>query len=486
MTGKKYENALPSGTILKGGSYTYVLEEVLGQGTFGITYLASVRDGNCGKSSAYNLKVTIKEFFLKGMSGRSGTTVTFGSRSGICFDYRRKFIREAHHLSKIHNSHVVQVLEAFEANDTAYYSMQYISGGSLDEYIANKGGLTQNVTVSLAMQVADALEYLHANKMLHLDLKPSNIMLNGQGDAVLIDFGLSKQYDDGGDPETSTTVGRGTQGYAPLEQESYREGQSFPVTMDIYALGGTMFKMLTGRRPDNASVILNDGFPRNELLGMGVESCLVNLIERMMAPLKKDRPQTVSQVKNLLSDVKRTLPVELNPLDDEDVTYVELDDDDDMSLSFLELSPETTRLIFRYQADPSKEYHLEWFEVDISERSLAVSLKYIDDHFGNKYHKLCNADIYRSLIRRVNSSSLELTNRPYASAHGISVKAYIGQRCYLAASSFTQDGEWSGLRYGNVLMALRDYVANIADIKEVDTKYTPGLLGRLKKLKNIF
>ena len=486
MADKKYENALPCGTILRGGAYTYVLEKVLGQGTFGITYLASILDGNPQKPSAYSVKVTVKEFFLKGMCGRDGSAVTYGSRTGIYFEYKNKFIREAHNLAKIHNSHIVQVLEGFKANDTAYYSMQYISGGSLDELIADKGGLSQKNTVSVAIQVADALEYMHTNKMVHLDLKPSNIMLNARGDAVLIDFGLSKQYDEEGDPETSTTVGRGTQGYAPLEQESYREGKSFPVTMDIYALGGTMFKMLTGRRPDNASVILNDGFPREELLCMGIDQCLVNLIEKMMAPLKKDRPQSISKVKELLYEVNLRIPVESDIEEDDEGTYVELDDNEDSfdtSVSTLRLSQETTRVIFRYQSDPSKECDLEWFEVDISKRSMSVSLKYTDDHFGNKFHELCRAGTFSSIISKINLSSLGLTPKPYMSGHGISIKAYIGQECYVAASSFIQNGGWNGLRGDKVLMTLRDYIADTAGIKNVDVKYTPGLLGRLKRLK---
>lgn len=90
---------------------------------------------------------------------------------------------------------------------------------------------------------------MHSNKMLHLDLKPKNIMLDKDGKSYLIDFGLSKQYTETGEPESSTKVGAGTPGHAPIEQANYREGKGFPVTMDIYALGATMFKMLTGQRP---------------------------------------------------------------------------------------------------------------------------------------------------------------------------------------------------------------------------------------------
>lgn len=143
---------------------------------------------------------------------------------------------------------------------------------------------------------------MHEHKMLHLDLKPGNVVLDDKGNAVLIDFGLSKQYDENGQPESSTTVGGGTPGYAPLEQANYRDGKDFPVTMDIYALGATMFKMLTGTRAPEASAILNDGFPTYMLSSVCDSKGMVACIERAMSPKKKDRYQTV---KELLGDVAK-------------------------------------------------------------------------------------------------------------------------------------------------------------------------------------
>ena len=196
----------------------------------------------------------------------------------------------------------MKVLEAFEANNTAYYSMEFLDGGSLDAYIAQKGGLPEAECVEYARQIGSALSYMHAHKMLHLDLKPGNVMLRGNGDAVLIDFGLSKQYDENGKPETSTTVGGGTPGYAPVEQADYREGKDFPVTMDVYALGATMFKMLTGVCPPKASEILNDGFPAYELQQHRVSDKLTACVARAMAPVKKDRPQSVEELLRVLEE----------------------------------------------------------------------------------------------------------------------------------------------------------------------------------------
>ena len=254
-----YYNTLSPGSVLNGNHYNYKIEKVLGQGTFGITYLAKVSlQGQLGQLDS-NVHVTIKEFFMKEINGREGTSVTASStgKGGLFYDYKQKFAREAKNLSKLKHPNIVNVMDYFEANNTCYYVMEYLSGGNLDTLIEKRGGLSEEETIRFTRQIGAALSFMHQNKMLHLDLKPKNVMLNTDNDAILIDFGLSKQYDSTGEPESSTTVGRGTPGYAPLEQANYQDGHGFPVTMDVYALGATMYKMLTGVRAPEASVILN-------------------------------------------------------------------------------------------------------------------------------------------------------------------------------------------------------------------------------------
>lgn len=286
-------NSLPVGSILKETSYSYRIERTLGQGSFGITYLASVKmAGALGVIDA-NIKVAIKEFFMCDINGRSDATVTSGSKGGIYDEYKRKFTREALNLSKLQHPNIIKVIESFEANNTIYYVMEYVGGGSLDDYIAKNNSLKEDEAIRIIKQIGTALSFMHDNKMLHLDLKPSNIMMKESGDVVLIDFGLSKQYDASGEPESSTKVGAGTPGYAPIEQANYREGKGFPVTMDVYALGATMFKMLTGVRPPEASDILNDGFPLYELQEHHVSERISASIAKAMAPTKKDRYESV-------------------------------------------------------------------------------------------------------------------------------------------------------------------------------------------------
>ena len=296
--------SLAIGTILHGEAYDYKIMDVLGQGTFGITYKAKVEmKGALGRLDS-NMYVAVKEFFMKEVNGRENSSVTSGSTSngGLFYYYRDKFEREARNLSTLSHPNIVKVLEAFHANGTTYYSMEYIDGISLDKKIAQspQGRMPLTEAIETLKQIGAAIAFMHSRNMLHLDVKPGNVMMRKDGTAVLIDFGLSKQYTSDGEPESSTKVGAGTPGYAPIEQASYHEGKGFPTMMDVYALGGTLFKMLTGQRPHEASEILNEGFPTDSLRQLFIPDNIVNSISKAMAPLKKDRWQTVDEfVKHL-------------------------------------------------------------------------------------------------------------------------------------------------------------------------------------------
>lgn len=296
--------SLAIGTILHGEAYDYKIMDVLGQGTFGITYKAKVEmKGALGRLDS-NMYVAVKEFFMKEVNGRENSSVTSGSTSngGLFCYYRDKFEREARNLSTLSHPNIVKVLEAFHANGTTYYSMEYIDGISLDKKIAQspQGRMPLTEAIETLKQIGAAIAFMHSRNMLHLDVKPGNVMMRKDGTAVLIDFGLSKQYTSDGEPESSTKVGAGTPGYAPIEQASYHEGKGFPTMMDVYALGGTLFKMLTGQRPPEASEILNEGFPTDSLRQLFIPDNIVNSISKAMAPLKKDRWQTVDEfVKHL-------------------------------------------------------------------------------------------------------------------------------------------------------------------------------------------
>lgn len=289
--------SLPSGTVLKGAAYVYTIKQVLGQGSFGITYLATTNIEVQGALGTFTttINVAIKEFFMRDINGREASTVTCSNSNGLYDHYRKKFQREAENLSKLNHPHIVRVLESFETNNTCYYAMEYCEGNSLDALIESKGRLSESIALYYFTQISKALQFMHDNKMLHLDMKPSNVMLNKNNDAVIIDFGLSKQYDENNEPESSTTIGGGTPGYAPLEQANYQEGKDLPVTMDVYALGGTLFKMLTGKRPPLAAVVLEDGLPIDKLKTLGVSQHTIDCLVKAMSVTKKQRYQSVAE-----------------------------------------------------------------------------------------------------------------------------------------------------------------------------------------------
>ena len=315
---------LQPGNTLQGGKYR--IEKVLGQGSFGITYLASYAttiEGALGKMTV-DIKVAIKEFFMSEVNQRNEQTHGVeGSSSTIFTNYRIKFRKEAQNLASLHHPHIVQVTDVFDENNTTYYVMQYIEGMSLDSFIASKGRVSAEDTILIAAQIGQALSYMHQRHMLHLDLKPGNIMLDKQGQVHLIDFGLSKQYDSNGEPESSTSIGMGTPGYAPIEQANRMgQGKQFQATIDVYAFGATVYKMLTGRRPDDASVILNDGFPFGFLQQLGVQQNMINAVQRAMAPQRNARFQTVTEFVQALDD-GRTIPYsapEFTLVDDNTIT----------------------------------------------------------------------------------------------------------------------------------------------------------------------
>ena len=329
---------LNPGTLLQGGKYK--IESVLGQGAYGITYLATTKVK--GPLGDIPVKVAIKEFFSKELNTRKvDGNVSEVSSDSLAGKYSNMFLREARNLSHLKHDGIVNVLEAFSENNTHYYVMEYVDGGSLDAYIRSKGRLPERETLSLARQIGSALSFMHKNKMLHLDLKPKNIMLRADGTLCLIDFGLSKQYEADGEPESSTTIGLGTPGYAPLEQGDSDDRKTFAPTLDIYAFGATLFKMLTGKTPPRSSDLFNEGFPEDELLSLEISEETISAIRRAMSPRKGDRPQTVEEfLKELVED-----------RDDIDVGSWDVKESDDDSSEDTELTDDATPL----EEDPSEE-----------------------------------------------------------------------------------------------------------------------------------
>ena len=233
---------LQSGTLLQGGKYK--IETVLGQGGFGITYLAT--------QVALERKVAIKEFFMKEHCNRDVATshVSVGSQGSqeLVARFRQKFVKEARMIAGLNHPHIIRIIDVFEENGTAYYVMEYMGNGSLAEYLKRNGAVRESEALHYIYQLADALKFIHQHQMNHLDIKPGNVLLDNNNNATLIDFGLSKRYDGEGHQTSTTPIGISA-GYAPMEQ--YKQGgvSTFSPATDIYSLGATLYKLLTNETP---------------------------------------------------------------------------------------------------------------------------------------------------------------------------------------------------------------------------------------------
>lgn len=286
---------LPKNTLLQGGKYR--IEKVLGQGGFGITYLAT--------QELLDRKVCIKEFYFKDSCSRNARgEVTIGAigNRDLVERFLNKFIKEARTLSQLDHSNIIRVLDIFKENNTAYYVMDFIEGSSLEDIVNSKGILSESHAIDYIKQVANALDYIHQRSINHLDVKPANIMVRkSDNKAILIDFGVSKQYDSTGEQTSTTPVGI-SYGYAPIEQ--YRPGgvSEFSPQADIYALGATLYKLVIGKIPPQAIEIFNEGLLR---LPQSLSSNISNAVQNAMQLKKNDRPKSVSEFLSILN-VSRT------------------------------------------------------------------------------------------------------------------------------------------------------------------------------------
>lgn len=306
-------NALKTNAVLQNGKYR--IEGVLGQGGFGITYLAS--------QVALNRKVTIKEFFMKELCNRDEQTSQVSVPSMGSVDtvarFRAKFVKEAQTIAALNNPHIIHFHDIFEENGTAYYVMDYLSGGSLSDLVQRNGVLAEATALGYIRQVADALSYIHARNINHLDIKPSNVLIDGNGNAVVIDFGLSKRYDETGSQTSTTPVGI-SHGFAPLEQYQPGGVSTFSPTTDIYSLGATLYKLLSGQTPPNATALLDADL---DLSRLSASPSTKAAIAAAMQPKGKGRPQTVEAFIAMLDEkVAPSVAVPIQAMVDEEATVI--------------------------------------------------------------------------------------------------------------------------------------------------------------------
>lgn len=247
---EQWDDVLPVGSVLRSGKREYRVEAMLGKGGFGITYKVSAME-QVGQIPV-RVEFAMKEFFMDGCLRDASGKVSTADTKGEAADGLKDFISEAWRLNSLCGQcrNIVPVDEVFEANGTACYVMEFLDGGSLADYVKKQGALSVGAAKKILKPVADAVAFLHSNRITHLDIKPGNIMFRSNGDPVLIDFGLAKHYDRRGNATTTIRTLAYSAGFSPAEQ--YVGLKQFSPQSDVYALAATFANMLTGKTPPEA------------------------------------------------------------------------------------------------------------------------------------------------------------------------------------------------------------------------------------------
>lgn len=280
----KYPMALPPGTVLNG---RYILGRVLGQGGFGITYVA--QDHKTGSL------VAVKEYFPDTMAARTGgpsVSAYTGQREENFLYGKECFLNEAKTLAEfIGNPNIVRVHSYFEENNTAYFVMDYVQGTSLQDYLKQRGRLSWEETKHILEPVIEALASVHSRGVIHRDVTPDNIYITNDGTVKLLDFGAAR-YSLGDKSRSLDVVLK--HGYAPREQYS-RHGRQGPYT-DVYALGATFYYCLTGRLPpDSIDRQDEDEFILPSSLGVKLPAKAEDALCKALAVSAQDRFQSMGE-----------------------------------------------------------------------------------------------------------------------------------------------------------------------------------------------
>ncbi len=337
------------GTILRG---IYRIDSYLSSGGFGNTYVAT--------NIEFDERVAIKEFFIKGVTQRDDnqTTVSVSNieNKDSYLTQREKFKKEARRLRKINNEHLVKVYDLFDENGTTYYVMDYVDGENLSERLKRIGRpMTESEVRLILPQILDALKVVHEDGFCHLDIKPSNIMLEKGGKIKLIDFGASKQLGANGTLTTNApTAFAQTPGYAPREQMEQNLDKIGPWT-DIYALGATLYNLLTNNKPplptdidDDISEDKHNALPFPESVGE-----MKYLVLQMMKPNRLQRPQSIDAIISAEKTRKEELKQTPNPAKTPRSSSVY----DDETTIIAELKPKKERKIEAPNPKPKESNH---------------------------------------------------------------------------------------------------------------------------------
>lgn len=271
----------------------YVIEKKIGEGGFGITYRA-VQTG-------LNRAVCIKEYFLAGRCVRNTQAKTVqlqGADEELFEKYRKAFVKEAQTLAAMHHPGIVEVIDIFDENNTSYMVMPFVEGRSLQSIVEKNGPLTYPEAVNYIGQIANAVGYIHERHILHRDIKPDNIMITADYKAVLIDFGSAREFEEDKEQSHTSMV---THGYAPTEQ--YTRNSRKGAYTDIYAIGATLYFVLTGQVPMEAAARITETMPEPKQLKPDLPDEANRTIMKAMQLKSQDRHQSIQEFMDDLRNV---------------------------------------------------------------------------------------------------------------------------------------------------------------------------------------
>ena len=273
----------------------YRVERILGQGGFGVTYLAT--DTNLDH------RVAIKEYLPGSLVKRledNTLTATSDSTNEQYSEGLQRFLREARTLVKFRHPNIVRVMAVFEANNTAYLVMEYEEGEQFKEYVKRVGGVSEDRLKSLMLSVIDGLDQVHQRGFIHRDIKPVNLIIRKDSSPVLLDFGSTRPVENDLNVQHTSFV---SVGYTPLEQ--YQEGAGLTVGpwTDIYALGATLYYAISGITPVSpisrlAALVKKSKDPLEPAIKIGnghYSESFLRAIDWALGFKIEDRPQTLSQ-----------------------------------------------------------------------------------------------------------------------------------------------------------------------------------------------
>jgi serine/threonine protein kinase len=289
---QEIENSLPVGTKLDN---RYVVESILGEGGFGITYKAHDEKLACD--------VAIKEYLPTECAARTSDSVSVQPRTNRGDDYQYgldRFLEEARTLAKFQHSNIVRVSNFIEENGTAYLVMEFAEGVPLDEWLKKKSDSVDEKTIlQIITPLLKGLAEVHKAGLMHRDIKPGNIFLRKKGGPLLIDFGAARQALGEHSKSISAII---SMGYAPPEQYTTR-GKQGPYT-DLYAVGAVIYKLITGGTPvesPDRSHDIHEGEPDPLVpaisVGKGkIDDWLLEITDQLLNISPKQRPQSAEAV----------------------------------------------------------------------------------------------------------------------------------------------------------------------------------------------